>query len=126
MGERALLARAGLDPDGGRAAVDDLLERAAGGDPAAVAALAGEARWLAIGIAGLVNVLDPDTVVLGGLFARILPLIRASLDDELAARRHPSTRDVGWWSAQRWVRVRSPSVPPSWPSALCSGIRPGR
>ena len=92
VGERALLARAGLDPDGGRAAVDDLLERAEASDPAVVAALAEEARWLAIGIAGLVNVLDPDTVVLGGLFARILPLIRASLDDELASRRHPARR----------------------------------
>jgi predicted NBD/HSP70 family sugar kinase len=92
VGERALLARAGLDPDGGRAAVDDLLERAEAADPAVVAALAVEARWLAIGIAGLVNVLDPDTVVLGGLFARILPLLRVSLDEELASRRHPAPR----------------------------------
>ena len=88
VGERALLERAGLDPDGGRAAVDDLLRRAAIGEPGIVAALDDEARWLAIGIAGLVNVLDPDTVVLGGLFARILPSIRATLDEELARRRY--------------------------------------
>ena len=95
VGEAALLERAGLDPDGGRAAVDELLERADAGDLAATAALAVEARWLAIGIAGLVNVLDPDTVVLGGLFARILPSIRASLDDELALRRYRTAqRDV--------------------------------
>ena len=92
VGESALLARAGLDPDGGRAAVDDLVERADAGEPAVVAALAVEARWLGIGIAGLVNVLDPDTVVLGGLFARILPSIRASLDDELALRRYRAAR----------------------------------
>lgn len=92
VGESALLARAGLDPDGGRAAVDELLERADAGDPAVIAALAVEARWLAIGIAGLVNVLDPDTVVLGGLFSRILPWIRATLDDELLLRRYRAAR----------------------------------
>jgi predicted NBD/HSP70 family sugar kinase len=92
VGEQILLERAGLDPDGGRAAVDVLLERFDAGEPAAIAALAEEARWLGIGIGGLINVLDPDTVVLGGVFARILPAIRASLDDELAARRYRSSQ----------------------------------
>lgn len=92
VGESALLARAGLDPDGGRAAVEDLLERADAAEPSIVAALAVEARWLAIGIAGLVNVFDPDVVVLGGLFARILPSIRATLDDELELRRYRAAR----------------------------------
>jgi predicted NBD/HSP70 family sugar kinase len=92
VGEPVLLERAGLDPDGGRSAVDDLLDRAEGGDPAVVAALAVEARWLAIGIAGLVNTFDPDVVVLGGLFARILPFIRATLDDELELRRYRAAR----------------------------------
>ncbi len=88
VGERALLERAGLDPDGGRHGVDALIDRAARGDPMAVDALAIEARWLAIGIAGLVNVLDLDTVVLGGLFARLLPAIRIPLDEELERRRY--------------------------------------
>ncbi len=92
VGETALLERAGLDPDGGRAAVEELLDRAAAGESRATQALAIEARWLAIGIAGLVNVLDPDTVVLGGLFARILPALRAPLDVELAARRYRAAR----------------------------------
>jgi predicted NBD/HSP70 family sugar kinase len=95
VGESALLERAGLDPDGGRAAVEDLLDRVAGGDRRAVDALASEARWLAIGIAGLVNVFDPDTVVLGGLFGRVLPAVRAQLDVELADRRYlAAQRDV--------------------------------
>lgn len=92
VGESALLERAGLDPDGGRDAVEELLDRAASGERHAVAALASEARWLAIGIAGLVNVFDPDTVVLGGLFARVLPAIRAQLDVELADRRYLAAR----------------------------------
>ena len=92
VGESALLERAGFDPDGGRAAVEQLLARAAAGDRRAVDALASEARWLAIGIAGLVNVFDPDTVVLGGLFARVLPAVRAQLDVELADRRYLAAR----------------------------------
>jgi predicted NBD/HSP70 family sugar kinase len=92
VGESALLERAGLDPDGGRAAVEELLTRAALGEPRAIDALVAEARWLAIGIAGLVNVLDPDTVVLGGLFARVLPAVRARLDIELADRRYLAAR----------------------------------
>ncbi len=48
--------------------------------------------WLAIGIAGLVNVLDPDIVVLGGLFARVLPALRSRLDAELADRRYVAAR----------------------------------
>ena len=95
VGERALLGRAGLDPDGGRAAVDDLLERAEAAEPAVAEALATEARWLSIGIAGLINVLDPDLVVLGGLFARILPVMGSALDEELALRRYRAVeRDV--------------------------------
>ena len=92
VGEAALLERAGLEPDGGRAAVEELLARAAAGDRRAVDALASEARWLAIGITGLVNVFDPDTVVLGGLFARVLPAVRAHLDVELADRRYLAAR----------------------------------
>ncbi len=92
VGESALLERAGLDPDGGRSAVEELLDRAATGDQRAANALTSEARWLAIGIAGLVNVFDPDTVVLGGLFARILPALREPLDAELADRRYLAAR----------------------------------
>jgi predicted NBD/HSP70 family sugar kinase len=95
VGESTLLERAGLDPDGGRAAVEELLVAAASGDRRATGALESEARWLAIGIAGLVSVLDPDVVVLGGLFARVLPAIRARLDAELEDRRYlASRRDV--------------------------------
>jgi predicted NBD/HSP70 family sugar kinase len=88
VGERALLARAGLDPDAGRQGVEHLLELAALGDTVALEALEVEARWLAIGIAGLVNILDLDTVVLGGLFARILSAVREPLDAELSRRQY--------------------------------------
>jgi predicted NBD/HSP70 family sugar kinase len=86
IGERALLRRAGLDVDGGVPAVDELLERAAAEDPASLAALAEEGRWLGAGIAGLINAFDPDVVVLGALLNRLLPFVRRPLEVELAAR----------------------------------------
>ena len=87
IGERVLLERAGLDPDGGSRQVGRLLAAAERGDQRALDALDVEGRWLAIGITGLVNVFDPEIVVLGALFGRILPFVRTALDEELERRR---------------------------------------
>jgi len=86
IGERALLERAGLDVAGGVPAVDELLTRAAAGEPAALDALEAEGRWLGMGIAGLVNAFDPEVVVLGALLDRVLPSVREALDAALAER----------------------------------------
>jgi predicted NBD/HSP70 family sugar kinase len=83
VGEGALLVRAGRPADGGRDAVDAVLGEAAAGSAAALAALDETGRWLAIGLAGLVNLLNPELVVLGGRFGRMVPFIRAVLDEEL-------------------------------------------
>ncbi|HEY7023864.1 MAG TPA: ROK family protein [Candidatus Limnocylindrales bacterium] len=84
VGERALLALAGLSIDGGREAVDELLSRAAAGDEQAVAAFDHVGTWLGRGIAGMVNVLNPSMVILGGLFARIYDNIEAQTKREAA------------------------------------------
>lgn len=94
IGERALLARAGRDPDGGREAVDTLIDDAVARDPRAVAAVDHVARWLGIGLASLVNVFNPERIVLGGIFERIHPLIGAALDRELDARALPASREL--------------------------------
>ena len=94
VGEGALLLRAGRDPEGGRAAIDALLDDAIAGDPAARAGLDHVARWLGIGLATLVNVFDPERIVLGGLFERIHPLIGAALDRELDTRALPASREL--------------------------------
>jgi glucokinase len=61
----SMIARlAGGDPR--RATGELVTEAARGGDAAAVAILTAVARRLGEGIAGLVNVLDPDVVVVGG------------------------------------------------------------
>jgi predicted NBD/HSP70 family sugar kinase len=86
VGERALLRAAGRDPDGGPREVHAVLRAAEAGEPVAEAAVLALGRWLGIGSAGLVNVFDPRVVVLGGLFARLAPLVREPMDAELATR----------------------------------------
>lgn len=86
VGEGSLLRRADRPPDGGRPGVEAVLADAAAGHPGALGALAEEARWLAVGLGGLINVFNPRVVVFGGFFGRIYPFI---IDDLLAGlRRH--------------------------------------
>jgi predicted NBD/HSP70 family sugar kinase len=83
IGERALLRLAGRPVDGGPDEVEAVLRAAADGEPGALAALAHIGRWLGIGLSGLVNILNPRVIVLGGLFARAYPYIEAALVAEL-------------------------------------------
>jgi glucokinase len=84
---------AGGDPEAVRA--EHVTRAAAEGDPGALEVLGELARWLALGIANLVAVLDPEVVVLGGGLAqageRLLAPTRAQLAAMLegAASRPP-------------------------------------
>jgi predicted NBD/HSP70 family sugar kinase len=86
VGAMSLLRRAGRSPREGRLGVDAILSEADAGSPSAVAALEETGRWLGVGLAGLVNVLNPRLVVLGGLFGRIQPHVAAIIDRELDRR----------------------------------------
>jgi predicted NBD/HSP70 family sugar kinase len=92
VGEEALLALAGYPPDGGRAAVEALIAAAGEGDARALAALEEVGRWIGVGIVGLVNLLDPDLVIVGGLFARIHPYIRRPVEEQIERRVLPASR----------------------------------
>lgn len=94
VGETALLTRAGRPPDGGRAGVDAVLRDAASGSPVAISALNNIGRWLGVGVAGLVNVLNPELVVMGGLFGRIHPFVSSSLRNELDRLALPASREL--------------------------------
>lgn len=83
IGERALLRLTGRPEDGGPDAVDAVLAAAAAGSPQELAALDEIGRWLGVGLAGLVNILNPRVIVLGGLFARAYPFLDRALDREL-------------------------------------------
>ena len=92
MGEEALLRRSGRDPLGGTAALEDLIDAADRGDPVALAAFAESGRGLGIGIAGLVNIFNPNRVSLGGLYARVYPYVRPAILRELDWRAMPAPR----------------------------------
>jgi predicted NBD/HSP70 family sugar kinase len=92
VGEGALLRRAGHPPGGGSGEVAAVLREAAEGSPAALSALDDIGRWLGFGLAGLINILNPQLVVLGGLFGRIHPFVARTLEGELDRRVLPAPR----------------------------------
>jgi predicted NBD/HSP70 family sugar kinase len=92
VGEEALLRGAGRSPDGGRPAVDALIDDARAGSAPALESLARTGRWLGVGLALLVNLLNPRVIVLGGLFGRIHPFVAATIDAELDRRALPAPR----------------------------------
>jgi predicted NBD/HSP70 family sugar kinase len=91
-GQEWILRRAGMPatvstltgrPEG---SVDELARRARDGDRKALTAVASAGRSLGIGVAALVNLLDVDTVVLGGLYAVLAPWLREPVENELVMR----------------------------------------
>lgn len=94
VGERALLQRAGRDPDGGRPAVTALIEDAWAGQRRALDALDEAATWLGLGLGSLVNVFNPTLVVLGGVFERMYPLVGATVERSLAERSLLASREL--------------------------------
>lgn len=94
IGERAMLAHAGRPEAGGREAVGRLLKAAAAGEPEALAGLEHVGSWLGIGLAGLINVLNPSMVVLGGLFERIHPFVAGQLSDVIERRALPASGEL--------------------------------
>ncbi|MGY1698268.1 ROK family transcriptional regulator [Geodermatophilus sp. SYSU D00766] len=82
-GRLALLAAAGVPADAGPA---ELRSRAEAGDPGARRALDSAAWALGVALAGVVNVLDIPTVVLGGHLAELTGLLRPRLEEHLARR----------------------------------------
>jgi predicted NBD/HSP70 family sugar kinase len=94
IGEGALLRRAGHPPDAGREEVEAVLREAAAGAPDVLEALDAVGRWLGFGLAGLVNVFNPQVVVLGGLFGRIHPFVETTVATELDRLALPQTREA--------------------------------
>ncbi|OYP19050.1 ROK family protein [Streptomyces sp. FBKL.4005] len=83
-GEDAVLRAAGLQPR--EDLVGLLAERAEAGDEGVRAALRDAGTALGIALTGAVNLLDPETVVLGGALAGLSPWLLPSLESELTGR----------------------------------------
>jgi predicted NBD/HSP70 family sugar kinase len=76
VGQEAIARRAGIEiGSGGRARslTRELVRRAEMGDAAVLASLSETGRYLGIGLASAVNLLDVDVVVLGGCFGPLAP-----------------------------------------------------
>ncbi|MEU6883308.1 ROK family transcriptional regulator [Streptomyces sp. NPDC046712] len=88
-GQSALLRAAGLAEKGtavSGSAVEELARRAEAGEPRAVAAVEEAGRMLGLALSGAVNLLDPEVVVLGGIYPRLMPRLAPAVDAELAHR----------------------------------------
>jgi predicted NBD/HSP70 family sugar kinase len=82
-GQEAILAAAGT---AGHATVSDAVTRAGAGDERMRAALLAAGTALGVAVAGVVNLLDVDTVVLGGSYALLAPWLAGPVEREIAAR----------------------------------------
>jgi predicted NBD/HSP70 family sugar kinase len=91
-GQASLLTRAGRDPGTGLDGVLAVLDDARRGDPRALRALDEVAVWIARGVATLINVLNPELVVLSGLFGRIHPFVAERVDREIDRLTLPAAR----------------------------------
>ncbi|KUO07919.1 ROK family transcriptional regulator [Streptomyces sp. DSM 15324] len=91
-GEEAVLRAAGLEPGGDRVGL--LAGRAADGDAEVRRALHEAGTALGIALTGALNLLDPESVVLGGALAGLAPWLLPSLESELARRTAGPARPV--------------------------------
>jgi predicted NBD/HSP70 family sugar kinase len=82
-GQEAIVRAAGLPPGAG---VDVVVAAAAAGQPAALEAAASAGTALGVVLAGVLNLLDVDVVVLGGGYARLAPWLAPAVTRELRAR----------------------------------------
>jgi predicted NBD/HSP70 family sugar kinase len=91
-GQEALLRAAGLTGAVGTSigqpggSVAELLARAHAGDPDTLRAVESAGRALGMGLSATVNIVDPGTVVLGGLYAALEPWLSKPLLEELRER----------------------------------------
>lgn len=79
-GQAALLRAAGVR------GIETLVRRAEDAEPRALAALEEAGRMLGVAVSGAVNLLDPQAVVLGGIYPRLMPWLAPAAEAELAHR----------------------------------------
>ena len=71
VGENQILTQSGRLPGGGPEAVAEVIAAAAAGEDRAGRVLTGVAEWLGVGLRGLINIFNPEVVVLGGSLAEV-------------------------------------------------------
>jgi predicted NBD/HSP70 family sugar kinase len=86
-GEAALVRLAGLPPTvTGLEILDTVEMRAEAGDPVTLAAIAEVAKWLGLGLGNLINILNPELVIMGGAYERLFPYLEEALLESVRSR----------------------------------------
>lgn len=86
VGENHLLTLAGRPPGGGPEAVAEVLAAAGAGEIRAADAVHEVAQWLGVGLRSVINLFNPEVIVLGGSLALIWQAVSAEVED--AVRRN--------------------------------------
>lgn len=73
---------------------EDVTERAREGDELALSVLDETGRWLGVGLAGFVNIFNPEVVAVGGGAMEAGELILGAARKEVALRARPPSRDL--------------------------------
>ncbi|MEP9385349.1 ROK family transcriptional regulator [Nocardioides sp. KR10-350] len=85
VGENRLLTLAGRLPGGGPEAVAEVIASAGAGERRAADAVDEIAQWLGVGLRAVINVFNPEVIVLGGSLAQLWPSVSDRV--ERAVRR---------------------------------------
>lgn len=93
VGENVLLQKAGRLPGGGPPAVAEVIGAARAGEARAAGAVAEVADWCGVGIRAIVNLFNPEVVVLGGCLAQVWRAEEARVDEALSRSTMMSPRE---------------------------------
>ena len=93
--------------------IDSLITRARSGDVKAAAALQASARYLGLGLGGIVNIIDPDCIFIGGEITTAWDLIESSVRTALSERAlspAAASTDIVIVSAEEHPRLRGAAM----------------
>src|SRR5690348_14054722 len=102
IGEYALLTAAAREPSGGQDAIFSVLDAASRGDAVAQSAVRQVGDWLGFGVANLVNIFNPETVIFGGTLREIFIAGAAQVRSRINRNALPASRER--------VRLRTPEL----------------
>jgi predicted NBD/HSP70 family sugar kinase len=95
VGEDAVLVACGREAGGGRPALLEVFNAARQGEPRAVDGLQHIAVWVARGLTSLVNIFNPDVVILGGPLSSLFLLTGDRIKSEMdSLSRFPGRAQV--------------------------------
>ena len=101
IGENRLLALAGRPLGGGPDAVAEVIAAAMSGETAAEEALREVSTWTGVGLRSLINLFNPEVVVVGGTLAQLWPVMGERVEAILSRRALMAPRaDVAVLPAQ--------------------------